>query len=39
MSTLEGSGRFVNDGLSFYVDFANKKSFSPNMINYSVWTT
>jgi len=39
MSSLEGSGRFVNDGLSFYVDFANKKSFSPNMINYSVWTT
>ena len=39
MSTLEGSGRFVNDGLAFYVDFANKKSFSPNMINYSIWTT
>lgn len=38
MSTLEGSGRFINDGLVYYVDFANKNSFSPNMINYSNWT-
>lgn len=39
MSTFEGSGRFINDELAFYVDFTNKKSFSPNMINYSTWTT
>lgn len=37
MSTFEGSGRFINDGLAFYVDFANKKSFSPNLLNYSNW--
>jgi hypothetical protein len=39
MSTFEGSGRFINDGLVYYVDFANKDSFSPNMINYSIWAT
>lgn len=39
MSTIEGSGRFVNDRLVYYVDFANKDSFSPNMINYSIWAT
>ena len=38
MSTLEGSGRFINNGLVCYVDFANRNSFSPNMINYSNWT-
>ena len=39
MSTIEGSGRFVNDRLVYYLDFANKDSFSPNMINYSIWAT
>jgi hypothetical protein len=39
MSTTEGSGRFINDGLVYYVDFSNRKSFSPNIINYSTWTT
>ena len=38
MSTTEGSGRFINDGLVFYVDFANRKSFVPNLLNYSSWT-
>lgn len=37
MSTVEGSGRFVNDNLAYYVDFSNKKSFPPNLVNYSVW--
>lgn len=37
MSSIEGSGRFINDGLVFYVDFANRKSFSPNLLNYSNW--
>ena len=39
MSTLEGSGRFINDGLVYYVDFANKNSFSTNLLNYSNWTS
>ena len=34
MSTTEGSGRFINDGLVFYVDFANRKSFVPNLLNF-----
>jgi len=38
MSTIEGSGRFVNDMLAYYVDFSNKKSFPPNLVNYSNWT-
>lgn len=37
MSTIEGSGRFINNGLAFYVDFANKGSFKPNLMNYSNW--
>jgi hypothetical protein len=30
--------RIINDNIGFYIDFANKRSFSPNLVNYSNWS-
>jgi hypothetical protein len=31
--------RITDDSVSFHVDFSNRRSFAPNLLNYSVWST
>lgn len=38
MASIIGN-RTTEDSIGFYVDFANRRSFSPNLLNYSVWST
>jgi hypothetical protein len=38
MSIKIGS-KIVSDSIVFHVDFANRKCFAPNLLNYSSWTT
>lgn len=35
---VEGSTMIPTKGLALHVDFSNRKSYSPNLMNYSVWT-
>lgn len=37
MSLIIGT-KIVSDSIGFHVDFANRKSFAPNILNYSNWT-
>jgi hypothetical protein len=37
MSLIIGT-KIVSDSIGFHVDFANRKCFSPNILNYSHWT-
>ena len=37
MSLIIGT-KIVSDSIGFHVDFANRKCFSPNILNYSNWT-
>jgi hypothetical protein len=39
MSTIEGSTKITTSGLKIHIDFSNKRCYSPNMMNYSCWTT
>jgi hypothetical protein len=34
-----GTRNILNQGLKLFVDFSNRKCYSPNIMNYSVWTT
>ncbi len=38
MGSILGN-RITDDSIVFQVDFSNKRSFSPNLLNYSVWAT
>lgn len=37
MATIFGN-RIVDDAIVFHIDFANRKCFAPNILNYSHWT-
>ena len=39
MALKLGPTGIVRNNISFYVDFSNRKSFSPNLLNYSIWAT
>lgn len=38
MSTAEGGTQTLKEGLKLHVDFSNRKSYSPNLMNYSIWS-
>ena len=35
---MEGGTQTVKEGLKLHVDFSNRKSYSPNLMNYSIWS-
>lgn len=35
---IQYGNRITDDSIVFHVDFANRRSFAPNMLNYSHWT-
>ena len=39
MSTIAGSTQAAKSGLKIHLDFSNKRCYSPNLMNYSIWTT
>jgi len=38
MSTAEGATKTMARGLRLHVDFSNRRSYSPNLMNYSIWS-
>jgi hypothetical protein len=38
MSTAEGGTQTIKEGLKLHVDFSSRKSYSPNLMNYSIWS-